>query len=39
MVRTYFVYAELTDIESNRVIWIGENDDIKKIITNARLKM
>jgi uncharacterized protein (TIGR02722 family) len=38
MVRTYFVYAELTDIESNRVIWIGENDDIKKIITNARLK-
>jgi uncharacterized protein (TIGR02722 family) len=37
-VRTYFVYAELTDIESNRRIWIGENDDIKKMITLPRLK-
>jgi hypothetical protein len=36
--RTYFVYAELTDIESNQVIWIGENDEIKKIITNAPTK-
>ena len=31
-VRTYYVYAELTDIESNRRIWIGENNEIKKII-------
>ncbi len=38
MVRTYFVYAELTDIETNRVIWIGENNDIKKVITSAALK-
>lgn len=36
--RTYFVYAELTDIESNRVIWIGENDSIKKLLTNATVK-
>jgi uncharacterized protein (TIGR02722 family) len=38
-VRTYFVYAELTDIESNRRIWMGENDDIKKVITNPSSKM
>jgi uncharacterized protein (TIGR02722 family) len=37
-VRTYFVYAELTDIESNRRIWIGENDSIKKVITNPTAK-
>jgi uncharacterized protein (TIGR02722 family) len=38
-VRTYFVYAELTDIESNRRIWIGENDSIKKVITRAKTKL
>lgn len=31
-VRTYYVYAELTDIETNRRIWIGENNEIKKMI-------
>jgi uncharacterized protein (TIGR02722 family) len=38
-VRTYFVYAELTEIESNRRIWIGENDSIKKVITSAAAKL
>jgi uncharacterized protein (TIGR02722 family) len=37
-VRTYFVYAELTEIESNRRIWIGENDEIKKVITRPKVK-
>ena len=31
-VRSYYVSAELTDIETNRRIWIGENSEIKKII-------
>jgi len=30
--RTYYVTAELIDIESNRKIWVGENDEIKKVI-------
>jgi len=30
--RTYYVTAELIDIESNRKIWVGENAEIKKII-------
>ncbi|MDR0389634.1 MAG: penicillin-binding protein activator LpoB [Spirochaetaceae bacterium] len=37
--RTYFVYAELTEIESNRRIWIGENSEIKKIIKNPRARL
>lgn len=31
-VRAYFVYATLTSIENNRIIWQGENDEIKKEI-------
>ncbi len=31
-VRTYFVYAELVDIETGEMIWRGENKEIKKII-------
>ncbi len=30
--RTYFVYAELVDIETGEMIWRGENNEIKKII-------
>ncbi len=30
--RTYFVYAELIDIETNRKLWVGDNSDIKKIV-------
>ncbi len=37
--RTYYVYAELTEIETNRKIWIGENDSIKKVITNPTSKL
>ena len=33
-VRTYFVYVTLTNIETNRIIWQGENDEIKKVIKN-----
>jgi len=32
-VRTYFVTAELTNIETNERIWIGYNDSITKVIT------
>ena len=34
-VRTYFVYAELIDIETNRKLWMGENSEIKKIVTKS----
>lgn len=35
-VRTYFVYITLTNIETNRIMWQGENSDIKKIIKNQK---
>ena len=38
MVRTYFVYAELIDIETNRKLWMGENSEIKKIITKSNYR-
>ncbi|MCL2720891.1 MAG: penicillin-binding protein activator LpoB [Treponema sp.] len=31
-VRTYYVTAELTNIETNARVWIGQNDDITKIV-------
>lgn len=37
--RTYFVYAELIDIESNRKVWIGENSEIKKLIKRPSARM
>lgn len=37
-VRTYFVFGELTDLESNRKIWIGENSEIKKVIKTPGAK-
>jgi len=37
--RTYFVTAELTDIESNKKIWMGDNSEIKKIIKTASSKL
>lgn len=37
--RTYFVYAELIDIESNRKLWIGENSEIKKVIKRPPARM
>ncbi len=36
--RTYFITAELIDIETNRKLWIGENSEIKKFITKPRAR-
>lgn len=31
-VRTYFVYLTLTNLETHRIVWQGENSEIKKVI-------
>ena len=31
-IRSYFVTAELTNIETNERIWMGQNNEIKKIV-------
>jgi hypothetical protein len=36
--RSYFITAELTDITSNRRVWIGEYNEIKKVIKNPGVK-
>ncbi len=38
-VRSYFVYVTLTDIQSNKIIWQGENSEIKKYIKNQKVKL
>lgn len=37
-VRTYYVYAELVDIETGRIVWTGENEEIKKVIKNSSVR-
>lgn len=37
-VRAYFVYAELHDLETNKIIWSGENSGIKKVIERPAAK-
>jgi uncharacterized protein (TIGR02722 family) len=37
--RTYLVTAELTDIETNRIIWSDQNSEIKKVIVQPRNKL
>ena len=37
-VRTYYVSAELIDIETNRKVWVGE-ETIKKVIQQARYSL
>jgi uncharacterized protein (TIGR02722 family) len=37
-VRSYFVFAELTNIENNTRLWMGENSDIKKVIARSKYK-
>jgi len=37
-VRTYFVNAEMTNIETNQRMWMGQNSEIKKLITRAKTK-
>jgi uncharacterized protein (TIGR02722 family) len=36
--RSYFITAELTDITTNRKLWIGEYNEIKKVIKNPGVK-
>lgn len=36
--RTYYVSAELVDIETTAKIWLGENSSIKKIITRPTVR-
>jgi hypothetical protein len=38
-VRSYFVSAELTNIETNRRLWMGENSEIKKEIVQPRRRL
>jgi uncharacterized protein (TIGR02722 family) len=38
-VRAYFVDAQLTNIESNQRIWMGTNNEIKKIIRQANYRL
>jgi len=37
--RTYYVYAELIDVESNKKIWMGSNEEIKKVIKTPGAKL
>ena len=37
-VRTYHVSADLINIATNRIIWSGFNDDIKKVIKTSNVK-
>ncbi|MDR1389887.1 MAG: penicillin-binding protein activator LpoB [Treponema sp.] len=36
--RSYFITSELTDITTNRRVWIGEYNEIKKVIRNPSVK-
>ena len=38
-VRTYFVSAELTNIETNQRLWMGTNSEIKKVITRPKNRL
>jgi len=38
-VRTYFVTAEMTSIETNQRMWMGQNNEIKKVVTQAKNKL
>jgi uncharacterized protein (TIGR02722 family) len=38
-VRTYFVNAEMTNIENNQRMWMGSNNEIKKVIVRAKNKL
>jgi uncharacterized protein (TIGR02722 family) len=35
-VRTYFVTAEMSNIETNTRMWMGQNSEIKKVVVQAR---
>jgi len=38
-VRTYFVSAEMTNVETNARMWMGQNSEIKKVIVQAKNKL
>jgi len=38
-VRTYFVSAEMTNIETNARMWMGQNSEIKKVIVQPKNKL
>ena len=38
-VRTYYVYAEVHDIRTNKIVWMAENDSIKKVIKRQKAKL
>lgn len=38
-VRAYFVSVELHDLETNRILWSGDDDSIKKIIKRQKAKL
>jgi uncharacterized protein (TIGR02722 family) len=38
-VRTYFINAEMTNIETNQRMWMGQNSEIKKVITRSKAKL
>jgi uncharacterized protein (TIGR02722 family) len=37
--RTYFVSAEMSNIETNARLWIDQNNEIKKVIKNPKAKL
>jgi len=37
--RTYYVSAELTNVETNTRLWMGQNSEIKKIIVQPKNKL
>jgi uncharacterized protein (TIGR02722 family) len=38
-VRTYYVSAEMSNISTNTRMWMGQNSEIKKVITRSRVKL
>lgn len=38
-VRAYFVNVELHDLESNIILWSGEDDSVKKVITRPKTRL
>jgi uncharacterized protein (TIGR02722 family) len=38
-VRTYFVTAEMTNVETNARMWMGQNNEIKKVVVQPKNKL
>jgi len=38
-VRTYYVTAEMTSIETNQRMWMGQNSEIKKVVTQPKNRL